>query len=490
MDRDVLLDAIGMVDDRFLTEEHVSFIRPLRRLAALAAAVVAVLALALTAMAVSDDFREIIFSIFRIETRELPPAKEQPGLDETGESTQLAQSDLREMGIVNIDGEVSAYYFAHNGYIRNMDGGFYTFDCEDRRENPDAEPENPAFWEITADGIRKVESTRLQFPLTYHGRTYDILVDYAVLNGKLCTAEWAKGLNEDPIGNGWAVETIEGRTDVVLLRLYILETICETYTYTEHPLLLDLESQEVTYLLEGMPIENLVIDYADLNGDLSCAILHGSDETLPEEKYGYWFCDIRRGTVISLPELAGSAPLDAYSAEPYFLDDDTLVYQQDLEDGRIHVVAYDIPTGTKRILVEDVEERTYGPDGYGPINYWGKEGRHGLLYQEDGSIDLIDLRSGETLKLTDLAREGLRTIESPDGDRILVTYRSETAAGRGYYSQIGILDPETGVLKMLSRRSNGWEEYNISWLDAETLVICASEQQGNSRYVYIYRFTQ
>ena len=51
MDCNVLLDAIGMVDDIFLTEENVPVIRPARRISVLIAAIVAVLAMMVTALA-------------------------------------------------------------------------------------------------------------------------------------------------------------------------------------------------------------------------------------------------------------------------------------------------------------------------------------------------------------------------------------------------------------------------------------------------------
>ena len=279
MNAETLLDAIGMIDDGLLLEEHHPVIRTFRRRTmALIAAVITLLLATVTAMAVSEDFREIVFAVFNIQTHETPLVT-QP-IQEGTTAAETNPSNLREMGIVSIDDEVNAYYFAHDGYVISLEGGFYTY----HREDQNADPEDPAFWEITQEGIRQVEATRVRFPLDYGGRTFDILIDYAVMGGNLYETEWPKNVDQDPIGNGWSVAAIEGRTDAVILTIAVLENIQGTDFYSQHPLLLDLDTLEVTDMLAGLPLENFVVDCPYFNNDLSYVLLMGSNEALEENK--------------------------------------------------------------------------------------------------------------------------------------------------------------------------------------------------------------
>ena len=117
--------------------------------------------------------------------------------------------------------------------MKTCEGGFYTSAW---REG-DAAPYDPAFWEITLDGVEEVSITRVDLPFTHGGSTFRILFDYAVLNGRLAIQVWPEGLDEDPIGNGWNTEPIGQRTDAALLTIPVLsggyythDLFCWTWT--------------------------------------------------------------------------------------------------------------------------------------------------------------------------------------------------------------------------------------------------------------------
>ena len=86
MNRDVLLDAIGMVDDRLLAEERPAAKGYRRTMTVLLAAVIALTAMTATAMAVSEDFRERVFTFFRVSQTEVIP--------ESTVSTGLTAEDM------------------------------------------------------------------------------------------------------------------------------------------------------------------------------------------------------------------------------------------------------------------------------------------------------------------------------------------------------------------------------------------------------------
>lgn len=471
-----LLDAIGLVDDRFFAaEKKPHTIAFSKKLIALIAAILIFTLFAGTALAVNTEFRELVFSIFHIETHEQPPAGKSDTLppEDSGISSP---SGLQEIDIVDIDGVVHAHYFSSDGIVLTYDGGFYT--CS--RSVGAGAPDDAVFWEIRPEGIVNVGSTRLDFPLIHGNSTVQIIFDYAIVNGKLCIKTWPQALDEDPVGNGLNIVPIGGRTDVALVSFPV-------YTGTDYShdfLLLDLETQECSDLLESIPRAGLITDACWTTGDLHYAILMGID--IENRRSGYWFCDLEQNSILSFTELTGSVV-----SEPYFLDDNTIIFQQSLGDGLFNIVRRSIPSGEQHVVMEKITRRIGSNARYRGIQRNGGGGTHGLLFYEDGSLDLIDLRTGVALNMTGLDVAKLVTSENPDGTRILITYEEANGNGElGYgFSELGILNPETGILQMLSRDISGSPESFRGWLDSNTVVITAQDNNGGY-YVYVYEFTE
>ena len=476
MNPDKLLDAIGMLDDRHFEAEKKTRVIPWRRrLIALVAAVLMVILSVGTAMAVSPEFRELIFSILNIETHEQPPAENTDTLP-MEDNTDPSQSGLQEIDVVNIDEVVHAHYFTSDGIVLTYEGGFYT--CAHGDGN--AVPDDATFWEIRTDGIVDVGATRVEFPLTHGKRTLQIIFDYAVLNGKLSIKVWPQNMNEDPVGNGWNVEPIGERTDIALMTVPV-------YTgtdYTHNFLLLDLTTLETTDLLESVPNDNMVIDACWITDDLHYAILMGIDKE--NGSYGYWFCDLELNTITTLDTLT-----ETDATGPYFLNDSTIIFQESLGEGQFNVVSHHIPTGVQSVIIENTTRRSGDNAGYRGIQKNGGNGVHGLLFCEDGSVDLIDLRTHVVLNMAGLNMDKLTTSESPDGTRVLIAYEETGENGElGYgFSSLGILNPETGVLQMLTRNISSNPENFWGWLDNDTVVITARDAAG-VYYVYVYEFQE
>lgn len=476
MNPDKLLDAIGMLDDRHFEAEKKTRVIPWRRrLIALVAAVLMVILSVGTAMAASPEFRELIFSIFNIETHEQPPAENTDTLL-TEDNTDPSQSGLQEIDVVNIDEVVHAHYFTSDGIVLTYEGGFYT--CAHGDGN--AVPDDATFWEIRTDGIVDVGATRIEFPLTHGNRTIQITFDYAILNDKLSIKVWPQNMSQDPVGNGWNLEAIGNRTDVALLTVPV-----HTGTdYTHDFLLLDLTTLETTDLLESIPHDNMVIDACWITDDLHYVILMGIDRE--NGSYGYWFCDLELNTITTLDALT-----ETDATVPYFLDDSTIIFQESLSEGHFNVVSHHVPTGVQSVIFENTTRRSGDNAGYRGIQKNGGNGVHGLLFCEDGSVDLIDLRTRVVLNMAGLNMDKLTTSESPDGTRVLIAYEETGENGElGYgFSSLGILNPETGLLQMLTRNISGNPENFWGWLDNDTVVITARDAAG-VYYVYVYEFQE
>lgn len=486
MNPDKLLDAIGMLDDRhFEAEKTVRIIPWRRRLIALIAAVLMIALSVGSAMAVSPEFRELVFSIFNIETHETPPAgdvytipteENTVASKPTEENSEPFQSGLQEIDVVSIDGIVHAHYFTSDDIVLTYEGGFYTCSYSDT----DTVPEDAVFWEIRTDGVMEIDATRIEFPLNHGNRTLQIIFDYAILNGKLSIRVWPQNMSQDPVGNGWNLEAIGNRTDVALMTVPVLADDA----YSHDLLLLNLTTLETTNLLESISHDHVTVYGCRVTDDLHYAILMGIDKETG--CYGYWLCDLELNTITTL-----DIPTEALALEPYFLNDSTIIFQESLGDRKFNVISRHIPTGVENVMVENTTSRSRNNPGYRGIQKSGGSGKHCLLFREDGSVDLIDLRTRVVLNMTGLNTDKLTTSESPDGTRVLIAYEETGENGElGYgFSRLGILNPETGVLHMLTRDVSGNPETFWGWLDNDTVVITARDAAGGY-YVYVYEFRE
>ena len=234
----------------------------------------------------------------------------------------------------------------------------------------------------------------------------------------------------------------------------------------------------VTELITDTLQHGVVADGYWVSGDLRYSIVTGSH---PESgSSGHWLYDLDTGSMTALDALTGHEV-----KSPYFLDDDTLVFREYQPDGSFQVIRWHIPTGTGTMLLESVTDGSYRP-----VQYHWADGRHALLFREDGSVELMNFQTGEIMKLTGLSPENLICDESPDGSRIMLGCEENDS-----FTSLGILDLETGVLKLLDREVSGSESFR-GWLDNDTLVITAHDAPnadlhftpGDGYYVYVYRF--
>lgn len=500
MNADKLLDAIGMVDDDLLVQEKRTVIPFRRKLIVLVAAVL-ILALSVGVVTAEEgNFQQLrqeisqfaesvekaFLKVFNIETPEKPPESTlgpKPPLNaettapnettEPNETTQPSEPMLEYVTMVDIEGAVYAHYFSGTGYRQVFEGGFYTFP---ERERP---PKEATFWEITKDGIVDVGNTRVDFVLNHGGRDFRILFDYAVLAGKVCIMVWPEGMDENPYGNGWNALPVGNRTDIVLLSI----PVHKSQDYTHDYLLLNLETLETVNLLEGIPVEELIIDALWVTEDLRYALMTGYNVRTKQSRD--WICDLEEKQIWETRAWTGSDICD----DPYFLDDRTLIAYDYLPEERISVARYDILTGEQTVIVENVLRR--GETGYRPIYSRGAGGYHGLLYEEDGTAWLIDLRTGERYSLAGLTMSKSYRIESPDGKYILFAdqERAKDEKTSFCYPRIGLLDPKTGEMKVLTRDISGNAEYLYGFLDSNTVVISSRMDENDGYYLYVYEFT-
>ncbi|MBQ7416153.1 MAG: hypothetical protein IJW14_03840 [Oscillospiraceae bacterium] len=474
MDANQLLDAIGMVDDRFLVTQKPSAAPVRRRLIVLIAAVLVLGLTVGSALAVSQELpqlTEMFIRILDIQTHEKPPEGSLPVMAPSApEETNPTVPELQSINVVDIDGQVYAHYFRGEGSVQLFEGGFYTYTLLGEA----FAPETFAFWEFQKNGVVQVESRRVDTILPYDGYEFRILFDYAVLQDQLCVMMWNELIIGDLSRNDWFVQAVEGRTDVVLLQL----PVSIGTDYTNHYFLLDLETLEVTALFDPALARSIRIDWLTPTEDLRYALINGVEEQ--SVTADDWLVDLKRMTLTKVDDLLGfTAP------SPYFMDDRTIITEQWLGDGFVNIVRYDIPTGGQTVLLERVT-RANASGGYAKINKV-----FGLLYAEDDSAELIDLRTGERKPLTGLGLVGKTIKGSPNGKYILIAqpqWATDEVTSK-CYPNLGLLDPVKGEMKLLTRDISGTAEYLRGWLDDETVVLTTRNANG-SYYVLVYEFVQ
>lgn len=174
----------------------------------------------------------------------------------------------------------------------------------------------------------------------------------------------------------------------------------------------------------------------------------------------------------------------------YFLDNRTMVLHEHVGDGNITVARYDIPTQERTAIVENMPWRSGTPRYATIARRDGSGAHHGLVYEEDGSVWLVDLWTGEHKSLAGLDMTGVYEYESPDGKMVLFAYAKQAKDEKTcvYYPKIGLLNTETGEMLMLNRDVSGNWEYCYCFLNSNTVVIGSQRDENGGYYYYIYEF--
>lgn len=478
MKAEIILDAIEAIDDKHIisagaclgynaadTESKPSIVRrrrPVRKTLVCIAAVIALLLASFTvAMAVSEDFREFVFMIFNIETKETVPSYN---------GDDIEDGVINEIGDADIDGEVSVYYFNGNGVVQVIDGLIYTSRYDRTGE---------AFFDITQEGLVELPSTRVEFPYSFRGTDFNIKFDYTVYDGELYINVLPENLDINPYKYAWNMYPANDGAD----KAWLVLPYPTDGDYSEYPLLLDIDTLELTDVFAGISFDGIIAARWQFADDMSYALVMGYTEGY---ETGFWICDIDKKTLTNVSELTGRTINDCY-----ILEGNKLICYAANGSG-FDVLSFDVSTGSSSLLVENTQHYylTQDTSGFRSIEYHGGQGRHALILDGGGGVTLLDLRDGSRLPLEGVTNDALLTSESPDGEHIMFAFSDVNVSNSFAMYKIGILDTQTGVLKMLER-----ENYEIrnetlmGWLANNCVSVLAyNESEADGWYMYVYDF--
>ena len=467
----IIFDAFGDIYDEYIltaqkrmgwffdtpaAQKGVRFRR--RAVIYIAAAIVMLLASFSVAMAVNADFREFVLSVFNIGITEMPPQ---------GVTEAPPEGEIRQIGGEVMDESVSTYYFRGSGVIVPDDGLLYA-----------GEYGGGSFCDLSGGGLTPLATSHVVFPYSFRGTDFNISFDYTVYDGVAHFHALPEKLDENPYKYAWSVRRT-GDTDTALL-LLPYETQND---YGVYPLVLSLRTLEMSDPVDRFDLDGIVPYNWRFSDDMTFAVLYGC-------RYGiedHWLCDLEKQTLKSLSELTGGSVTDSYILDAHHV----ICYVAG--DGVFDVVSLDPTAGAAVKLAEGVKRygQTDDKSGFRNIEYYGGYGRHAMLFDGAGGVTLIDLLTGRRTPLEGITDDGsLLTSESPDGKHIMTAFRDTTVPKSMSMYKIGVLDTETGVLKLMERTNyQVRSEMPLGWLANDCVAVIAFDGGAESGwYLYAYDF--
>lgn len=419
----------------------------------LAAAVAAALLLATlgVAMAASPDFRDAVYSIFHIQTRE--PVPEATAV--TDENVQLWKH-LELEDAAEID-----YYSLRIPFYPVANDTLYHWD-----EN------GGVFYHLTEKGFEEILATRVELEMTFGGADQHIVYDWAKLNGQYVIGyREDPRMNENPYGYAWMLHQPDPASPTVWLTLPDWSK-----SFAPCPFLLDLETGTWTDVLQGMEYDRM-----DEEQMYSWRFSPDMQHLLMMEDYGAWLYDVEAQTETDLSHIRPQALLDAA-----FPDPNTLALMG--VDNQIYSFTwYNIVDGT-------MEQRDYPSDAEGPglRSVLAPVGNHGILLNADGTLSLTDLKSGIGARLPAFDRDCVYLLNS-DGTKMLCVDRRLSDSGNdGLLTQtftgFSVCDLENHTVVRLDREpSDDADEWSVFWLDNERFAVWAENPAHGFGDLHVYR---
>lgn len=501
-----LLEALGNIQDPYILsaarglgiEANIQKRRfPLSRIAACLAAALLFLCLSFgTAMAVSPDFREFVYSFLRIEQPEVVPEHTAPIPESSG---QLSVEPEK----IPIGGQLEGTY-VHTPVASHGRNGLFLICTDEVMMNSGNHYD--AYREENGTLV-KLEEQSFNQDYTILGN--DIHVEFSWVDaGSHCVITY---VDSETL---WRKQNLSGSLEHTLFT-FACQIPGNTYL-TNYPVLINLNTGELTDILAGTGAETLDGIYqAAISDDLTRMMLVTQEKEL-------YYVDIPGKKLYSVDALSGE------HAEECVLTDSALtcwVLEGDsIEEaalGTYKIWAIDLETLERRDLFQalpatpatshDVWSETYHIwedtgcteytvpgfsglhflDGFNMTSHWGNMysgSDFALEVDESRNVWVIDLATGEKSIIDDfiwpeMEYPKVECIPSPDGQKLLIQWRGEMT----YYDQIGVLDFAQKTYFTFSRENlNDVNEHTIYWFDHNSILIATTSHEGTTDY-YIYR---
>ena len=499
-----LLDALGNIQDPYILSaaQNLGYGTkiqkrrfPLSRAAACLTAALLFLCLSFgTAMAISPEFREFIYSFLRIEQPEVVPEHDSP-IPES--STPIEEQLSVEPEKIQIGAQLEGTY-VHTPVASHGRNGLFLICTDEVMMNSGNHYD--AYREENGTLVKLEERTFSQ-DYTILGNDFHVEFSWVDAGGH-CVITY---VDSDTL---WRKQNLSGPLEKTLFTFSC--QIPGAKYLTNYPVLIDLNTGELTDILAGTGAENLDGIYqAAISEDLTRMVLVTQEKEL-------YYVDIPGKQLCSVDALSGE------HAEECALTDSTLtcwVLEGDsIEEatlGTYRIWTIDLETMVRRDLFQalpatpatshNVWSETYCIredlipgfaglhflEGFNMTSHWGNMysgSDFALEVDENRNVWVIDLATGEKSVIDgftwpELQYPKVECIPSPDGQKLLIQWRGETT----YYDQIGVLNFAQKTFFTFSRENlNDVNEHTIYWFDHNSILIATTSHEGITDY-YIYR---
>lgn len=419
----------------------------------LAAAVAAALLIATlgVAMAANPDFRDAIYSIFHIQTRE-PMAE---AAEVTDENVQLWKH-LELEDAAEID-----YYTVRIPYMPVAEDTLYHWD-----------ETGGVFYHLTEKGFEEIPGTRVETDVAFGGATQHIVYDWAKVNGQYVLGyREDPRMNENPYGYAWMLHQPDPTSPTVWLTLPDWSK-----SFAPCPFLLDLETGAWTDVLQGM-------EYGRFDEERMPSWRFSPDMQhllLTDDCGGAWLYDTNAQTETDLSLEGSQALLDAD-----FPDADTIVLMT--VDNQIYSFTwYHLKDGT-------LEQRSYPSDAEGPglRSVLTPVASRGILLNADGTLSLTDLQTGIGAQLPAFDRDCVYLLNGDGTQMLCVDRRLSDSGSDGLLTQtftgFSVCDLENHTVVRLDREtSDDASEWSVFWLDNQRFAVWAENPAEGFGDIHVY----
>ncbi len=432
--------------------------KTIRRALTLAATVILVLSVCFTtALAVSPDFREFVFSFFNITEPEIVPEN----IPDEGANNNMEV----EEGRINIGGVIEGTYihFPNMSAVRN---GIFMVCTDAVQMNSGSQYD--AYYEKDGEFIRLEEST---FDQTYHlfGNDIHVTFDWVEHNGTVATTFMD---SEAPFVK------FSGAGDVTATLMWLqIDSPGEEF-FGYYPVLINVRTGELTDICAGLGVENLrQIRQAAISDDLTQLIIVDWEGNV-------YYADLVGRKLYALDDLLGQE-----CAACALVDGMLVAWSENY--GTVTVRAFDPATWEFRETYSGQPEFISGFDSTIHSSQMYRGTRFALEVDANQDVYVIDLLSGQRsiidgFKWQQNNEVFTECVPSADGNKLLIYSRGATT----YYESIGVLDCSNRSYVKFSRENIGnVNEHAAYWFDNDSVVI-ATSGDGNIRQYYIYRLLE
>lgn len=502
----LILDALGSVDDAYIlsaaqrlgyTQSSGRRTFPMRRFAACIAAVLLLLSTSfVTAMAVSEEFREFIYSFFRAEEPEVVPAHTTP----IPESSVPPEDQMAVEPEKIVIGDVIESTYVHTPMASHARNGVFLICTDEVMMNSGNHYD--AYAEENGELV-KLEEYTFSEDYTILGNSFHVEFQWVDANGT-CVYTY---IDSHAL---WGKPNLSGPLEATLFTFPCQITGADGTEYaTSYPVLINLRTGELTDILAGAGVENIPGIYqAAISEDLTRMVLVTWDEDL-------YYVDIPANKLYSVDELSGEhaeeCALTGTTLTCWKLEKDPDLKHPEYTLGTFKIWTIDLNTMERRDLYDAIPSTAdaeyaswaYSSDsgkrvaglhfieGFNRTSHWGNMysgSKFAVEVNEARNVYVIDLATGqksiiEGFQWPELQYPDIECIPSPDGEKLLIQWRTSQT----YYDYIGVLDFSAGTYIEFSRENlNDVNEHTIYWFDNESILIATGHHEDTTDY-YIYR---